>query len=324
MVRDLKKNNKVFCTTRRYREVTSLAKIRRFPLKTMGKHGGGSKMDKLDASIDRMKILSKSISKISPNLVISFCSPEAARIAYGLGINHIAFSDSPHATAVMKLSIPYIQKLLIPWVIPKKEFLKYGIEQKNIIHYRAIDASTITKRKVVDKVKLPFSSERKNILIRPAEDQAAYVKQKNLTIPIISNNKKKKHNEKKIDLTRYSSQRKYLKKKFGKKIKILNMSFDGKILLEKSDIFIGSGGTMTAESALLGIPTISYDAVPNFIEKYLVQRKLAIREKDPKKIVSRIEKMFLAKNTNAIKAKKEVSLMEDPYLKLKKLLKTMN
>ena len=323
MVRDLKKNNKVFCTTRRYREVTSLAKIRRFPLKTIGKHGGGSKLDKLDASIDRMKLLSKSISKISPNLVISFCSPEAARIAYGLGINHIAFSDSPHATAVMKLSIPYIQKLLIPWVIPKKEFLKYGIEQKDIIHYRAIDAATITKRKVVNKVKLPFSSERKNILIRPAEDQAAYVKQQNLTVPIINSILQKYHNENIVVLARYSSQRKFLKNKFGKKIKVLNMSYDGKVLLEKSDVFIGSGGTMTAESALLGIPTISYDAVPNFIEEYLVKRKLAIREKNPKKIVSCIGKMFSAKNASVMKAKKEVSLMEDPYLKLKKLLKTM-
>nr|AIF21721.1 hypothetical protein [uncultured marine thaumarchaeote SAT1000_06_A02] len=40
---------------------------------------------------------------------------------------------------------------------------------------------------------------------------------------------------------------------------------------------------MTAESALLGIPTISYDAVPNIIEDYLVRKKLVMREINPKK-----------------------------------------
>ena len=50
---------------------------------------------------------------------------------------------------------------------------------------------------------------------------------------------------------------------------------DGKDLLSSVDVFVGSGGTMTAESALLGIPTISYNAVPNLIENYLVKNKLA-------------------------------------------------
>ena len=43
--------------------------------------------------------------------------------------------------AVMKLSVPLVQKLLIPWIIPKNEFTKYGIDKKNILQYKAIDAS---------------------------------------------------------------------------------------------------------------------------------------------------------------------------------------
>ncbi len=49
------------------------------------------------------------------------------------------------------------------------------------------------------------------------------------------------------------------------------MSFDGKYLLNNTDMFIGSGGTMTAESALMGVPTISYNAVPNIVENFLVK-----------------------------------------------------
>ena len=57
------------------------------------------------------------------------------------------------------------------------------------------------------------------------------------------------------------------------------MSFDGKHLLDHTDFFIGSGGTMTAESALMGIPTISYDAVPNKVEDFLVKKQLLAKEK---------------------------------------------
>ena len=323
MVKNLKKKNKVLCTSRSYREVTALAKIRKFPVKLVGKHGGGDKLDKLEASLDRMKALSKEISKFSPDLVISFCSPEAARISYGLGVNHIAFSDSPHATAVMKLSVPYVQKLMIPWVIPKNQFTKFGISQKNIIQYRSIDAATITKRNVSKNVKLPYNTKKKTILVRPSEDQAAYVAKKSSIVPIIENILKKFKEENIVVLSRYTSQRKNLKKKFGNKIKVLDMSYDGKVLLENCDVFIGSGGTMTAESALLGIPTISYDAVPNFIEDYLTKKKLAIREKNPKKIVSRIDKIFSSKNINKKRAKKEVSAMEDPYSKLIKVIKSI-
>jgi len=321
MVRKLKKNHSVFCTSRVYHEILSLAKIRKFPVIVTGKHGGSEKLEKLNASLDRMSSLGKIIQKFSPGLVISFCSPEASRIAYGLGIKHIAFSDSPHATAVMRLSVPLIQKLLIPWIIPKKEFTKFGIQKKDIIHYRSIDAASISKRSVSSKIKIPFNIRKKTILIRPAEDQAAYGTEKNITIPIIKSILRKFDSENIIVLSRYPSQRKDIKKIFGNKIKVLKMSYDGKILLEHSDVFIGSGGTMTAESALLGIPTISFNAVPNFIEEYLIKKKLAIREENPKMIVSAIEKILASKNVNKKRAKLVVSSMEDPYQKLTKAMR---
>ena len=80
---------------------------------------------------------------------------------------------------------------------------------------------------------------------------------------------------------------------------------------------------MTAESALLGIPTISYDAVPNFIEEYLIKKKLAIRETDPKKIISKIDRILSSKNVNKKRAKKEILAMEDPYSKAIKVIKSI-
>ena len=324
MVKKLRKNNRVMCTSRKYREVTKLAQIRHFSIKVIGKHGGGKTSEKLNASLERMKQLSTIIESFSPDLTVSFCSPEASRIAFGLGVNHVAFSDSPHATAVMRLSVPLVQKLLIPWIIPKKEFTKYGIAEKNIISYRAIDAASIIQRKISSKGKLPFSEKKKNILIRVEEDQAAY-RSKSKVIPIIRDIVKEFNSENILVLGRYHSQIQKLNQLFGNKIKVLKMSYDGKLLLSKSDVFIGSGGTMTAESALLGVPTISYNAVPNFIEEYLVKKNLIKRKTNPNEIVSTINRFFAFSDKNHKRRVKDtLKTMKDPYQTLTKTIKSIS
>jgi len=324
MIKRFQKNHQVICTSRNYREVTQLAKLRKLSLKFVGKHGGVEKFDKLNASTNRINLLSKIIRNHCPKIAVSFCSPEASRVSYGLGIKHIAFSDSPHAEAVMRLSVPLIQKLLIPWIIPKKEFVKFGINKKNILQYKAIDAATIAKRVLDKKIKVPFTNKkRKTILVRVEEDQAAYSsKNTKKTIMIIKSIIKEFSDENILVLGRYDSQIRYLKRTFGEKIKILNKVIDGKMLLSNVDVFVGSGGTMTAESALLGIPTISYNAVPNFIESYLVKNKLVKRETNPKQLARSISKFINSSNIEHKKrAKKALSSMEDPYTKLVKTIR---
>ena len=321
MITRLKKHHTVICTSRKYREVMYLAKIRKLKIIVFGKHGGAEKYGKLNASISRMSQIAKVIKETSPDVLISFCSPEAARIAYGLNIKHVAFQDSPHAEAVMRLTIPLVQKLLIPWIIPKKEFTKFGIDGKNIILYRAIDAAVIAKRKTSKRYSSLLKNKKKTILIRVEEEQAAYSPKNNRIVYIIKAISEEFKESNIVVLGRYSSQIKFLKKTFGKKIIVLNKVVDGKKILNNCNVFVGSGGTMTAEAALSGIPTISYNAVPNFIEKYLVRKKLVVRETFPPRIVSIIKRIL--KDTNKetkLKARKILTKMEDPYHKLVKVI----
>lgn len=325
MIKRIKKNHTVLCTSRDYQQVTQLAKIRGLKLKIIGKHGGTKRHDKLNASLHRSKSLSLRIKQFSPDITVSFCSPEAARVSYGLGISHICFSDSPHATAVMRLVVPLVQKLLIPWIIPKKEFTKFGIDSKDIVSYRAIDAAIIAKRKISKNNKTRSKKNvRKIILVRVEEEYASYSTKRRPAIPIIKEILKNFSNEEIVVMGRYSSQVKHLEQVFGKKIRVLNKVVDSKKLLENTDVFIGSGGTMTAESALLGIPTISYNAVPNIIEAYLVKKKLVIRKTNPKQIANSIEKILRSSNLGIKKrSKKLMNSMEDPYLTLVKTMKSV-
>jgi len=323
IVERLGKKHNILCTSRKYEEVSKLAKIRHFDLVFVGKHGGGNKKNKLKASIERIDKLSKKIQKFEPEVVISFGSPEAARISFGLGIKHIMFCDSPHANAVMRLTLPLIQKLLIPYVIPKKEFSKYGINEKDIVQYKAIDAVVTMQREINEKIVSPFkNNNKKNILIRIEEEEASYTSKSNKIIPIIQKIVNDFKGENIVVLGRYTKQIVSLQKVIDSKVKIVKMSFDGKYLLNNTDIFIGSGGTMTAESALMGIPTISYNAVPNIVENFLVKKHLVKRELNPSKISNHIKKIFeLNNNQEQKRAKKIVKEMEDPIEKLIKIIK---
>ena len=336
MIKRLKKNHSVLCTSRKYNQVTELAKIRKQKLVIIGKHGGAEKHDKLDASLSRSKLLVKKISKFSPDITLSFCSPEAARVSYGLGIPHICFSDSPHATAVMKLSLPYADKLLIPWIIPKSDFENMGIDPKNIIQYKTIDAAQITKRKVFFGCGTDINSRKwKTILIRTPEDEAAYLSKESDVVDIIKKIKMDFLGCHITVLTRYKKQAESLKKKFSKsaqsKFQIVSKVVDGGKVLLDSDVFVGSGGTMTAESALLGVPTISYNAIPNRIEDYLVNKKIITRCMTPNKIAERITRIFQltsyrgggSERTRRMQIKKFVNSLEDPYPILLKTMKSV-
>jgi len=179
------------------------------------------------------------------------------------------------------------------------------------------------KRKIDKNLNSPFkNNNKKNILVRVEEEEASYTSKSSKIIPIIQKIADNYKNENIVVLGRYTKQINNLKKIIGNEVKIVKMSFDGKYLLNKTDIFIGSGGTMTAESALMGIPTISYNAVPNIVEEFLVKKNLVKRETNPNKVSNHIKKIFEIKNNqNQKRAKKIVKEMEDPIEKLIKIIK---
>ena len=83
---------------------------------------------------------------------------------------------------------------------------------------------------------------------------------------------------------------------------------------------------MTAESGLLGIPTISLNAVPNRIEDYLVKKRIIVRSENPGRISREIyqslndQQIIKKKKENA---KKIVASFEDPYQILLKTMKSL-
>lgn len=321
------KGHELFCTTREYREAVELARIKNMHLEIVGRHGGANKYDKLQASTCRISKLAQKIRKFDPNLAISFSSPECARVAYGLGIRHIGFNDSPHAEAVTKLTIPLLSHLYCPWVIPRSAWVLRGISKKAITTYKALDPAAWLKRNQVRTSVSPdlnrkLSPDKKNILIRLEELKASYIADKKLVnrISIIDNVINRLFQSVNIlILCRYADQVSEIRKRYKHKAHVLQDVIDGTSLISLVDIFVGAGGTMTTEAALLGKPTISISPFRFYVEKYLVRSGLAQRASNSTDLLRLLNKM-IADNNFEIRQKKIaksiLDKMEDPITKL--------
>ena len=317
MIERTKQQHEVLFTSRDYREATGLAAIRGLSPMYVGKHGGGNFASKLAASLTRASKLSRIVQKFSPDATVSFCSPEAARISFGLGIPHIGFCNAPHSEAVCRLSVPLLTKLLIPAHIPKRAFARYGLDSVNIEQYPAMDEFVILHNKPASSWDAAFERlmpQKKTILFRTYEAQASYVRRQTDMGSLLAAIVKGFPDCNVMVFGRYNNQIRSLKQTYGKNTLVLSNVLDSGTLLSKCDLFIGSGGTMTTEAVLRGVPSISYEAVPNLDEKYLVRKKALVYARTPARIVATARRLLsMDREIFQNNARQLLSLMRDPY-----------
>lgn len=322
------KGHIILKTTRDYEELNKLMKLKKINAMIIGKHGGANPYRKLLMSTKRILELSKLINKWRPEISIGFASVEAARVSFGLSIPYFCISDSPHAEAVSRLTIPFSKKLFTPYVIPKKSWIKFGISKANIVQYKALDPIVWIKTHKLDSsiLKLLKLSKKKPIItVRLEETYAAYLYKKaslknSIAIKAIEELIKHDIDAQIVVLPRYKEQYKFLINKFKNKVIVPKSPIDALSLLKFSSAFIGGGGTMNAEAALLGIPTIScFPAGLTYVEKFLIKKGLMEKVLDPKKISLKIFKIInektLIKKTKE-KARNLLKKMEDPLKKI--------
>ncbi len=292
------RKHQVLVTTRKYREAEQTLALKRVPFTIVGEHGGGTAYGKLTASAQRITKLAEVINDWRPDIAVSFSSPEAARVAFGLAIPHIAANDSPHAWRVAKLTVPLSHYLCYPWIIPSRVWTELGANKNALAPYRALDAAAWLKDfKPNPRIQseLGLDPDRPIIFLRTEEEFAAYLMGRAkdtspVILPIIKQLLKRQFDAQIVVSTRYGQQAPTLKKTFHDKITILDRIIDSPSLLARSAIFIGSGGTMTVESALLGTVAVSCFPGPKPLYiSYLEKKKLVVTIYSPKQIASRVD-----------------------------------
>ena len=312
--------HEVYVTTRHYREVEQLLQIRGTKATVIGRHGGGDLSTKLIESSKRITELAGFVSHRKPDLVISYCSPEAARVAYGIRIPHYAICDSPHAEAVCRLTLPLSRALFAPKVIPKSAWNRYGVASSDIIQYNALDPA-VWIREYASSGPMGLSGvigEKPIVLLRPEEEYASYLQTATTKKSIITQLARPltELGAQVIVLPRYEEQVEVLTSELASVASVPPNVVDAIALYSRCSAFVGAGGTMSAEAALMGVPTIScYPSEPTYVDNFLFKLKLAERVLSVDRAVARVRR-FLVDPNLAIRQKEKadrvLAKMEDP------------
>ena len=315
-------------TTRVYREAEQTLKLKKLRFSVVGTHGGGTAFGKLTASAERVTRLANLIQKWKPNLAVSFSSVEASRVAFGLGIPHVAANDSPHSWMVARLTIPLTTFLCCPWIIGRSIWEEFGGPMRKIVLYRALDPAAWLKRHHPNGEvlrQLDLKRDRPIVVFRTEEAFASYLMGKAsdkepVVAPIIDELLRRELDCQVVVSTRYGMQAPVIRKRFGEKVTVVDRIVDATSLLSFSSAFVGSGGTMTVEAALLGVPSISCFPGPKPLYiQYLERLGLVETIRSPREISTRVHRMLTdpeAFENQRRSGKQLLAKMEDPVAKI--------
>jgi predicted glycosyltransferase len=199
---------------------------------------------------------------------------------------------------------------------------------RKVILYRALDPAAWLKRHHPnDSVlgQLGLKKDRPIVVFRTEEAFASYLMGKSsdrepVVGPIIDELLRRGVECQVVVSTRYGMQAPVIRKRFGHRVTVVDRIVDATSLLSYSSAFVGSGGTMTVEAALLGIPSISCFPGPKPLYiHYLERLGLVETVRSPREIASRVQR-FLT-NPEAFEGQKKggkqlLAKMEDPVAKI--------
>src|SRR6266705_408930 len=325
LYRDLaREGHELLVTTRTYREAEEALELKRIRYQVAGEHGGATRYGKLLASGRRVVKLAQLIESWHPDTVVSFSSPEAARVAFGLGVPHVAVNDSPHSWQVARLSIPLSRYVCSPWIIQRHVWLSFGAWPDGIVAYRALDAAAWLKRHKPNPAVLGQLSLNKGepiIVLRTEESYASYLEGKAsdkapVIGPVVEELLRLNLDVQIVISTRYGRQAPVLKQEFGNTVRVVDHIVDSTSLLYYSTLFIGSGGTMTVEAALLGRPAIScFPGDKPLYISYLEKKGLVETIQSPRTIAMRVRETLASDKKMEQQQRRGTRLlrhMEDP------------
>ena len=162
----------VLATSRRYREVGPLAERAGLDLTYIGDRGTRGPEDQLVAATRRQAEIIPTVQEFRPKVAASIASAVCARVAFGLGIKHVAVNDSPHSEIAGRLSLPLSHRLLCPWVVPYGAWARFGIQREQITRYRALDPAAWLKRKPLRGPVPKLDPRKRTITVRVQESVA--------------------------------------------------------------------------------------------------------------------------------------------------------
>jgi predicted glycosyltransferase len=192
-----------------------------------------------------------------PDIAMSHNSYPQIVAARGLHVPAITIMDYEHQPA-NHVAFRLASRVVVPRAIPPASLRRFGVKPARLVQYDGIKEQialgTFRPAPAADfRQSLGVDETRPLVTLRPAAEGALYHRHRNELFEDV------------IELTKASGATVVLTPRTRSQgeqfeaagVRVLREPVSGPDLLFHSDLFVGAGGTMTREAAVLGTPTVS-------------------------------------------------------------------
>ncbi len=277
LIKELEEDHEVIITCRPLANTIDLLDLYKLPYQIIGKHYGAKLVHKLIGYPIRVIQLYNFLRKRKPDVAISHSSFHSPIVSKLLGCRSIYLNDNEHAMGNIPAFLAATQ-IMIPEFLDIKSVKKQGASSKKIIQYPGVKEGIYLWN--IDLLKFSSKAQeqcKKSVFIRPEPWTAQYYTGGlNFMDELIKGLLEKTQV---VLLPRGNEQAKHYRSAKFAGLCILEKSISLPEIASACKLFIGAGGTMTREMAVLGIPTISvYQDNLLDVDKYLITREQMIHE----------------------------------------------
>jgi predicted glycosyltransferase len=273
MIRDLEREHEVLITCRPLANTIDLLDLHGFNYEVVGVHYGGKFSAKVVGFPVRVMQLRKYLADKKVDVAISqssFHSPVASRL---LGVRGIYMNDNEHAMG----NIPAFlcaNTIMIPEFLKIEALKRQYANPRKVVHYPGVKEGIylweLDQRLQARTRPATASKTRPVVYVRPEPWTAQYYKgSRNFLDNLLLG---MKDHADIVLLPRGKEQGKHYQDGKFEGISVVKTALDIADIAPDCDLFIGAGGTMTREMAVLGVPTISvYQDELLDVDRYLLK-----------------------------------------------------
>jgi predicted glycosyltransferase len=270
----------VLVTARDNAQTLELARERWPNVVQIGVPSPGGRAAKALSIGERIRDLRRWARSARPDVALSHNSYAQIAAAKSLRLPAVTAMDYEHQPA-NHLAFRLADRILLPEVLPLDSVRSKGATPAKVRRYPGLKEEIYLgdfepDPTILDKVGITREAGTVVVVLRAPPVGALYHQFANPAYERVLEQIAEAPHARCVALARHPDQRAALA---GRRNCIVpEHAIDSRSLLYESDLFVGAGGTMTREAALLGIPTVSvYAGEPPLIERSLEQQGLLTR-----------------------------------------------
>ena len=279
LIADLKdEGHEIIITSRPLSNTIPLLELYNIPFTVVGTHYGKSNIKKLLGFPIRIFQLYKFLKSNKPDFAIAQASYYLPVVARLLGIKSIYTNDNEHAKGNWPAFV-CATKILLPEFLDKKIITDPFIRSKKISNYYGVKEGIYLWKDYLDfEYTINYSSP--TIYIRLEPNLAQYYNAGLNFMDDLIIQLKEKYNV--VIIPREHSQIVHYSQSKFEGVTVLSKPLPLSEIVKSCSLFIGAGGTMTREMAVIGIPTISvYQDKLLKVDEFLIESGVMSYNKKP-------------------------------------------